>query len=389
MQVFSKMDREEQFLFLELDITDSSSTPSYLFKTVDTDQQLTNEPRMITYVEYMKTPNILSKSTIKTLKATAQHLSTKSYRVHKHGNKPELIERLRAYFDKWTKVLRIQHRFREFLATRAFRLRGPAYFDLSKCVNDIDFFTMDPLSEIDRLHLYSYADAKGFVYGFDVFSLIHLYKREGKILNPYTREEMNVREICSLFRKIRILHPDSCVEKNVHISDLNSVRKTRIRDNNGPSPRNHVIHTPTLRERRIATRNAELEGLSIERRIEEVFIAIDRLGNYTQSNWFSELSKNDYYRFYQSYYDWWNRLPVSTKRDICYVTNPFSNIRLRPYHEVEIHEYREACLALMEHMVYTGADEGQQALGALHVLRQLTRVSYLARNALPWLVDSV
>lgn len=379
MHIFSKMAREEHFLFLELDTTDSSSTPSDLFKADLSVEQLTNEPRMITYIEYMKNPNILSKSTIKTLKATAQHLSTKSYRVHKHGNKPELVERLRAFFDKWTKVLRIQRRFRDFLATRAFRLRGPAYFDLSKCVNATDFFTMDPLSEIDRLHLYSYADAKEFVYGFDVFSLIHLYKREGKILNPYTREEMNVRDICSLFRKIRILHPDSCVEKNVHISDLNRVRKTR----------NHVIHTPTLRERRIATRNAELEGLSVERRIEEVFIAIDRLGNYTQSHWFSELSKNDYYRFYQSYYDWWNRLPGSTKRDICYATNPFSNIRLRPYHEVEIHEYREACLALMEHMVYTGADEGQQALGALHVLRQLTRVSYLARNALPWLVDSV
>jgi hypothetical protein len=137
-------------------------------------------------------------------------------------------------------------------------------------------------------------------------------------------------------------------------------------------------------------RMAELRNMPVPQRIEELFITIDRLGNYTQSRWFSELSKRDYIRFYDSYYAWWNRLPVATKRDICYTMNPFSDsdIRFRPLDEVERFEYQEACLTLMEHMVFTGVNEEAQRLGALHVLSQLTRVSYLARVALPWLYDT-
>ena len=374
MQIFSKMAREERFLFVELDSTDSSPSP-YLFtkSVIDKDQ-----PRIITYQEYMETPNILSKSTIKILKDTAQHLSTKSYRVHKHGNKPELIERIRSYFDKWTNAIRIQRRVRGFLAKRAFRLRGPAYFDLSKCVNDTDFFTMDPLVEIDRLHFYSYTDAKGFVYGFDVFSLMHMFKRERRILNPYTREELDVRNICSLFRKINILHPDSCCGKCIQIP-------------NEPSPKhNRPRRSPEVsREIQMSNKMAELQNLPVTQRIEEVFMAIDRLGNYTQSHWFSDLSKREYVRFYDSYYSWWNRLPVATKREICYKPNPFSDIRFRPLDEVDRYEYQRECLVLIEHMVYTGVNEESRRLGALHVLSQLTRVSYLARTSLPWLYESI
>jgi hypothetical protein len=372
MQMFSKMAREERFLFLELDSTDSSSN---LFPKSGNDK---DQPRIITYSEYMKTPDILTKATIKILKATAQHLSTKSYRVHKHGNKPELIERIRAYFDKWTKAVRIQRRFRRFLATRTFRLRGPAYTDISKCVNDTDFFTMDPLVEIDRRHFYSYADAKGFVYGFDVFSLMNLFKRERRILNPYTREELDSRDICSLFRKIHILHPDSCGGKCIHIP-------------NDPSPKhNRPRREPEVsRETQLANRMSALRNLPVTQRIEEVFMAIDRLGNYTQSHWFSGLSKREYARFYDSYYSWWNRLPVATKREVCYKPNPFSDIRFRPLDEVERYEYQQECLTLMEHMVYTGVNEESRRLGALHILSQLTRVSYLARTALPWLYESI
>lgn len=374
MQTFSKMAREDLFLFLEVD---SSSSEPYIVKTDSSGQPPVAEPRIITYSEYAKTPDILAKATIKTLKATAQHLSTKTYRVHKHGNKPELVERIRAFFDKWAKATRIQRRFRGFLATRAFRLRGPAYFDLSKCVNDTDFFTMDPLAEMDRRHFYSYADAKGFVYGFDVFSLMQIFKREGKIMNPYTREELNSPDICSLFRKIMILHPESCGGKYIHMS-------------NPPSPKhNQPRHTPeSSREHRMAIKMAELQQLPVTQRIEELFMTIDHLGNYTQSRWFSELSKREYVRFYDAYYVWWNRLPLATKRDICYKLNPFSDIRFRPLDEVERSEYQEACLVLMEHMVLTGVNEESHKLGALHVLSQLTRVSYLARVALPWLYDS-
>lgn len=381
MSVFSKMVREEPFLFLDVHSPASSNQPSETFsKTVNE----TVPPLSITYSEYVKHPHILANASIKMLKATAQHLSTKSYRVHKHGNKPELIERIRLYFEKWTKATKIQCQFRKFLAVCVRQLHGPAYTDLSKCVNDSDFFTMDPLYEMDRRHFYSYVDDKGFVYGFDAFSLMNLFKREHKIVNPYNREGLNaslVRDICSLFRKIHILHPDSCGNKCIHIP-------------NEPFPKHNQIASTIQREpvqsreNRMSMRIASLRNLPLTQRIEEVFMEIDRLGNYTQSRWFSELPKDQYVRFYDSYFTWWSRLPPSTKREICYIPNPFSDIRYRPLDEVERFEYQEACLTLMEHMVYTGINEESRRLGALHILNQLTHVSYLARTALPWLYDS-
>lgn len=384
MHMFSKMAREEHFLFLDIDSSGSSS--KQLSETVSkTATDKDPPPSIITYSEYITHPHILAKASIKMLKATAQHLSTKSYRVHKHGNKPELIERIRTFFDKWTKSIRIQSQFRRFLAFRVRQLRGPAYTDLSKCVNDSDFFTMDPLNEMDRRHFYSYADDKGFVYGFDVFSLMNLFKRERKIMNPYNREELNelhVRNICSLFRKIHILHPDSCGGKCIHIPNEPSPKRNR---NNSTITRRQPVLS---REQHMSMRIASLRNLPLTQRIEEVFMEIDRLGNYTQSQWFSELSKREYVRFYESYYAWWSRLPPSTKREICYIPNPFSDIRFRPLDELERFEYQDACVTLIEHMVYTGINEESRRLGALHVLSQLTRVSYLARNALPWLYDS-
>jgi hypothetical protein len=383
MPVFSKMARAEPFLFLEIDTHFSDSTNQDVAADNSTDSSLNSITKnvsvdtiiTITYDDYMKRPDILSKSTLSVLKSTAQHLSTKSYRVHKHGNKPELIERIRRHFDKCTKATLIQRQYRKYLAKCVLRLRGPGYTHLSKCVNDSDFFTMDPLSEIDRRHFYSYMDSKGFVYGFDVFSLMNLFKREHKIVNPYTREELDasrVRDIFSLFQKIYILYPDSCGGKYIQIPAAMSPKRTRN-------------DTRT----RMTERMNALQQLPANQRMTELFMEIDRLGNYTQSAWFSGLSKEQYIRFYVNYFTWWNRLPASTKREVCYIANPFSDIRYRPLDEVERHEYQEACLALMEHMVYTGVNEESRKLGALHVLTQLTRVSYLARLALPWLYESI
>jgi len=385
MQVFSKMAREEQYLFLDVASDDSSSNVYYkqFSKFVMSEDISVKDPSsnatIIKYADYLKTPDILHKCRLADLKATVNALSTKSYRVHKHGNKRELVERIESYFDKWTKALRIQRQFRRFLSTSALQLRGPAYNHLSKCVNDSDFFTMDPLNEINRLHFYSYADAKGFIYGFDVFSLMNLFKRDRRIINPYNRDELSVPLICdifSLFKKIHILYPESCTEKQLHIP-----KEIAPKQNTPPvvETREHIIHRKL----------SEIRGWSVERRIEEVFIAIDHLGNYSQSTWFMDLSKFEYARFYHSYHEWWNRLSSSAKSDICYIRNPFSDIRMRPINEVEREEYQEACLELIEYMVYTGKDIESQRLGALHVLTQLTTVSYYARRALPWLFESV
>jgi hypothetical protein len=382
MHVFSKMGRESIILQDLSQNTYYENFSKYMLTCKEMEEPSGQTITVYSYEDYLKNPDCISKSKLKDLKATAKHLSTKSWRVHIHGNKSELIERIHNHFNQVSRAIFIQKIFRGFLAKNAYKLRGPGYKTRTLCVNETDFFTMDPLNEIDHRHFYSYEDSKGFIYGFDVFSLMNLFKRERKIVNPYTREELPFANLCnifSLYMKILLLHKDACQHKSLNIPKEISLRS---REQHTPNPTTRVLYE-------VERRMSAIRAWPIQRRIEEVFMAIDNLGNYTQCRWFTDLSKHDYARFYTSYSNWWNRLPATTRDDICSCRSPFSNIMSRPIQEVEREEYQEACLYTIEYMVYSGKTIEFQKLGALQVLTHLTLVSYWARIALPWLFDSI
>ena len=50
---------------------------------------------------------------------------------------------------------------------------------------------------------------------------------------------------------------------------------------------------------------------------------------------------------------------------------------------------RDMCLKIFECMVYCGADDEYRRIGALHALSALTLVSMEARQAMPWLYESL
>ena len=54
-----------------------------------------------------------------------------------------------------------------------------------------------------------------------------------------------------------------------------------------------------------------------------------------------------------------------------------------------LEDLQNLCLSVIEDMVYTGVDVEYRTLGALHVLSVLTIVSYSAREAMPWLYESL
>ena len=43
----------------------------------------------------------------------------------------------------------------------------------------------------------------------------------------------------------------------------------------------------------------------------------------------------------------------------------------------------------MENLIYSGFDDEDRKIFAFHLLSALTMVSYPARNALPWLYESI
>jgi hypothetical protein len=147
------------------------------------------------------------------------------------------------------------------------------------------------------------------------------------------------------------------------------------------------------RETVVANILSAIRTQPLDVRIRELFMEINLLGNYAESRWFADLDRLRLARFYQFYYDWWNgrsRLSSTIRRNICVLGDPFPDIRLvYLYPTTDELEYREACVKMMETMVYAGIDVEYRKLGVLQLLSILTIVSIPARNAMPWLYESL
>jgi hypothetical protein len=383
----------------------------------------------LSYKEYIRDNVSLQKYKIPELKHIA-----KSHKLRIGGTKKVLIERIKNYFIDYGYAIQIQKIFRGYIVRKSFSLRGPALRKRKLCVNETDGFTLEPLDEISFELFYSYSDNNDFVYGFDLISLITLYKNKGKIVNPYTREKFSVNTLCDILtlgRLIKIIFPHKLDEDTIQIIESTYNRSVPSRRNaiaNTISQRylqrqqltatiDNVIHnnvnvnqyTPNTirfrntinmdtlndRQREIFFKLEQIRGLPIHQRIQELFIEIDILGNYTQSSWFSNLDKRDLMRLFRFIYDLWHyrgQMDDETKRNICYLYCPFSNVRMinrYTYDTLTDDQAREACLSVMEHFVYCGVDVEYQKLGTLHVLSALTMVSVHARNNLYWLYESI
>jgi hypothetical protein len=129
----------------------------------------------------------------------------------------------------------------------------------------------------------------------------------------------------------------------------------------------------------------------VETRILELFMEIDQLGNYTEREWFSTLTGNQYISLYRLLNNIWRRLPLDIRSKICILGDPFLNIlqRFNSSDESSLERLQESCLIVCENMVFTGIDIEYRKIGALHVLSALTVVSVNARRAIPWLYESI
>lgn len=258
---------------------------------------------------------------------------------------------------------------------------------LKDCVNESDGFTLEPLNEINYHYIYKYTDKNGYSYAFDINSLYNVYQKTGKIENPYTREIFNystVYDILKLHRLIIILFP-----KNEY-NPLPRVILNKINKNNYANNANN-FELETLIVKLI-----ELKNIPLERRINELFMEINNLGNYAMPEWFSSLNRNDYIKLYKLLYGYWSsrlRLNNETKKNICQIRDPFHNtitlFSINIKRDVDIEFFKKCCLIVMENWIYCGINIEYKKLAALHVLSILTEVSLPARTALFYLYESL
>jgi len=344
------------------------------------------------------------------------------------GSKTVMIERINHYFAKYAKSVIIQKMIRGNFVRLSIKLRGPAYRKPELCVNQSDFFTLEPLNEINHSHFFSFKTKDGFIYGFDINSLLTMIKNKGRnIINPYNREKMNgiIPNIYALAYLIDIIYPNW--SSNEHIKmvppSATPVRAIRHRPpivraiNHNPNQNHNQNQNQNQNqnlnpdqnqnlnenENIVAVENnynteqmrlklQELKNKTFNERVLALFLEIDQMGHYTQPIWFMSLERRDYVRYFRVLFDIWRfraQLSYDTKRKICPLGDPFLNILRNSYSEISLEHIQEGCITIMEHMVHTGIDNDFRMLGSFHVLSALTVVSIPARTNMMWLYESV
>lgn len=346
----------------------------------------------ITYENFIKEQLILTKYTIPILKDAA-----KTYKIHSSGKKQEIIDRLTKIFLQTKEAIQIQAAFRGWIYRYMIKLRGNALQNRSLCVNTTDFCTMEPLTEINKDYFYS-VTINNHIYGFDVTSLIEMFKRNNKI-NPYTREPWSMTHINNIITlyNLSFILCDGFSKLNI---PYKTCKTGLVNNHNRPQSSIRIDYNPITRpinreEDLIRYNNiVNIRSSSINNRINELFIEIDLLGNYTNREWFDNLDVRDYIRLYRKLYEIWyytGELSVEVQNNICPFYSPFDGIFTRPllHNEIQLQQIKTACLIAMENMVYSGISEDYRKIGTLHALSALTYVSLGARANLPWLYESI
>jgi hypothetical protein len=289
----------------------------------------------------------------------------KYYKLKTGGKKELLIARIFSYLYLSKHLLKIQKLCKKYLMKKYVKSHGPAYLNRKLCVNAIDFLTMDELNEIIPTQFFSYEDSEKFIYGFDIMSFHNLIKKSDKndVLNPYTKSKIPSTVIIQFKRLVRL-------------SQILNIPLNLKMDEDIPET---------------ATKTSEQESI-------ELFQRIDQLGNYTNVNWFLNLTREQVINLNMELFEIWHfRIDLSPamKLNMCNTINPFQienigNQSILGYLTSlpNIEQTRLCVLKILERFVKNGRDDEYKKLGAYYVLGALTLVSRDARIAMPWLYDS-
>jgi len=158
-----------------------------------------------TYNEYVTNNILMDSYTLPILKQVC-----KSYKLCISGRKQEVIGRITTYFNKIRNAIVLQKYTRRYLVKIVMSKYKENKILRESCVNDTDFSTLDPLSEIPRDHLYCYTDTDKFTYGFNITSLIELLHNNQKISNPYNRMPITKKQqnnIVSVYNVSILINP--------------------------------------------------------------------------------------------------------------------------------------------------------------------------------------
>jgi hypothetical protein len=311
------------------------------------------------------------------------------YGIKKSGTKLDLTQRIYTFLKHTYFILRIQRNFKTFLSKKYRELCGPGYLHISKCVNDTDFYTFDKLSNIKPMELFTYLDSDNKIYGFHIASIFHLIITSyPTITNPYNRNVIHSSIIKNVYEKLIY---GSLIGFRVSVK-LDDEDNDDNNNNNNNNNHDQTGYTNIAGGVQVISREKQEELFIVD-----LFQHINTLGNYSDSDWFIALQRDELVRFIRNVHDiWYYRANLSQemKERICPPHgNPFvlhnSHVNLNVITLLTSAEIRTICVSVIERMTRRGAAREDQCLGAFYVLATLTLVNQDARNALPWLYEAV
>jgi hypothetical protein len=307
----------------------------------------------------------ISKIDLSTLKLSELKKYAKDLNIKISGNKFEIKTRIENQINLITSAIKIQKIFRRHLVLEWMKLKGTR----KNCVNDTDFYTLEPLNEIPYLYFIKYVDVSHNVnYGFDIKSLCTLATKNKKFENPYNRENLKTTfgtKMVKVVKITNILFPG-----NDLMMDIANVYESST----------HTVPTESF-----STFFQNLDQLTLDQRITNLFIHIDSLGNYTNKEWLTQLNEERRYYLVVKINQLWNKISSALRQQICPHISPFSTgfFGISP---AIINT--EMVVKMAEILVYSGIDNEHKQLGAMYFLSGLTIVSVNARNQMPWLYEN-
>jgi hypothetical protein len=293
-----------------------------------------------------------------------QQLKTmcKSHKLKVTGTKEQLLTNLYTFLYLSVYAIKIQKIMRRHLIQKWNKCHGPAFKNRALCNNVVDFLSMDELTTISPEQFFSFCDEDGFIYGFDILTLYNLiYKSVGDVVkNPYNNNIISNQVIGNVKTFLR----------------LSKALKIKVK-----------IHIKQIKQ--------DIEEKTVEKRTLDLFHNINSLGNYTDSQWFLELNKEQILRFVHELLNIWNvraGITLQVRKKICPpYGNPF--IGLPPsglLNTIEnLDDIKNIVLDVLEKLVNNGINDDNKYLGAYYVLCALSLVNNNVAIALPWVYQSV
>jgi hypothetical protein len=383
------------------------------------------------------------------------------------GTKSELRQGVYQFYHHTFHCIKIQLKFNCFLRRKLNKLRGPALHNREICVNETDFYSLDPIRDIPNHQFFSYEEfkmyhdndsnnkndnndsirikSKSCYYGFDIASIYNLILSDNGVENeyalsrrlvwiesnnPYNRNKIPSNVICNILKIIkldRILNKKRVMIKNKNKNKriiknqiMNNNDNNYSNNNNNYNNNNYEYDNNNYIEEDNDNNNNNNNNISnmgsggsinitlpqdiltpqqrFRQHVLRLFQTINALGHYSDPDWFIALTYEQHITFLRELIDIWNyraELSPQVRRTIyppygdpfpqyilSWVTHQFY-IYLSPENIININ------LNVIERLITSAVAESDRCLGSNFILCALTLVSIPAREALPWLYQSV